>query len=289
MKRLRVKLILLACWLVLFFSIERLFTPIDVSNTAYFLVWVLIIIILIAPRHLKIPFWTLLPLPVASYLFIKIIQGGFSSSTASIFSLIEIFSIIVTILLAYWITLSISEFETAVTNITIGNREKIPDPAIVGRGFIYREVRRARNHQRPLALLALSIDENSIEATYDRMIQELQLAIIKQYKLSSVSKTLCNELEDCAIIVESNNHFLVALPETNPDEVPVIVDRLRRQVAEQACVNLFIGTAMMPKDGYTFEGLVDKAMEEMNTDTSKQSLKDSHRLPIDEPITQRGR
>lgn len=287
MKRLRIRTILLACWLVLFFSIERIFSPIEVRNIAYFLVWILVLIILVAPRILRIPFWILLSLPVVSFLLVKVVKGDFHSNIASIYSLIEIFSIIMTILLAYWMSLSISEFESAIMKITIGHRDRIPEPDSIGRGLLYREVRRARNHQRPMALLSLAIDEKSLEGEYDRLIQEAQLAIKKQYRLSVVSKILCAELDDCAIIVENNNQFLIALPETNPEEVPIIIERLRRQVAKQAAVNLLIGTSTMPKDSYIFEGLVDKAIEDMNANALEQIPDDLHRLPVDEPITQR--
>ena len=285
MKRLRGKATLLACWLVFLFSIERLFSTIDISNMTYILAFVLIVTILIVPRFARIPIWALLAVPTIIILAIKAFKGDFFSSTAVVLTIIEIFAIIITVLLANWMSISIDEFENTITKITIGRREKMPESSSVGQGFIYREVRRARNHQRPLAMMAVAVDEKSLNTANDRLIQEVQLAIIKQYMLSGVSKTLCDELEDCAIIVQSDDHFLIAVPETKPEEVPIIIERLRRQVAEQVGVELSIGTATLPEDSYTFEGLVDKANGEMKTSIAMQPINELCQLPVDKPMT----
>ena len=141
-------------------------------------------------------------------------------------------------------------------SITISHREKVTETTTEGQGILYREVRRARNHQRPLAVMAIAVDENSIKGAVDQIVKEAQQSIIKQFTLANVSKTLCEKLEDCDIVVQTNDHFLVVLPETKPDDLPGLIDRLRKQVAEQVGVELKIGTASLPQDGFTFEGLL---------------------------------
>ena len=158
---------------------------------------------------------------------------------------------------------AIFDFENAVADITLSHREKVIETTTEGQGILYREVRRARNHQRPLAVMAISIDENSIKDALDRIVKEAQDSIIRQFTLANVSKTLCEKLEDCDIVVQTNNHFLVLLPETKPDDLPGLIDRLRKQVVDQVGVELKIGTASLPQDGFTFEGLLDKATLEM--------------------------
>ncbi|MDH4187387.1 MAG: hypothetical protein OEV08_10340, partial [Nitrospira sp.] len=141
---------------------------------------------------------------------------------------------------------------------------KLPEPFSTGQGEMYREVRRARHHQRPLTLMAIGVEERSIRVALDRMVQEVQQAMMKQYVLSGVARTLCDELEDYSIIAQRNDHFLALLPEVTPGKSRDLIERLRRAVSEQVGVALQIGIASFPEDAVTFESLVEKAVEEMD-------------------------
>ena len=68
---------------------------------------------------------------------------------------------------------------------------------------------------------------------------------------------------DLDVLVQDNNHFLIALPEVSPEQLPGWMERLRRHVADQTGVTLSIGTASLPQDALTLEGLADKAIKEM--------------------------
>lgn len=219
---------------------------------------------------MRIPLWLFLSAPIPIFLAVKAWTGELEGSVAILLTIAEVLAIGITTILSYWVSQAISEFENSVAHITIGQRDRIPESASVGQGAIYREVRRARNHQRPLTLMAVAIEEKSIQVALDRMVQEAQLRMMKQYVLSSVSKTLCEQLGDCDIVVESNGHFLVALPETTPTDLPILIDGLRQQVSAQVGVELRIGTASLPQDGLTLEGLIDKSMKEIQVEEESQ-------------------
>jgi GGDEF domain-containing protein len=268
MKQLRVRVIILACWLVFIFNVKQFFVQIDISYTGYILILFVVFTILIAPRLLKIPIWAVLTVPTLILLLLKFSMGEFISSTRIALSIIEEIAIIVSVLLTTWVSISIRDFESVVSKIAVSRRERNPEPHSDGYGLIYREVRRARNHQRPLALVAIAVDKKSLKPSNGRIAKESQLTT----KLLEVSTILCDELEDCSVIVQGKDHFLVALPETKPEEVPIIIERLRRQVTEKIGIILVIGIALFPKDGFTFEGLVEKATGEMKANLASQPL-----------------
>jgi hypothetical protein len=172
--------------------------------------------------------------------------------------------IALTTILARWVSNGLIEFERAIARITIGQVEKLPQPFSVGQGEMYREVRRARHYQRPLMMIAVGVEEESIQVALDRMVQEVQQAMMKQYVLSGVARTLCTELEDYNIIAQRNDHFLILLPEVTPGQLNDLVRRLRKAVSDQLGVPLQIGTASFPDDAVTFESLVEKAVEEID-------------------------
>ena len=263
---------------------ERIFSKADISNAAYTVVLILVLIFLATPRLSRIKFLGILTVSLFFFLIYKYWIGELTISQIPVIVVFEIMSVVITTLLAYWLGQAFSEFEHAVTKISIGHHDRLPVSDSIGQGLIYREVRRARNHQRPLALITIGVNERTLKLTFDRMIQEVQLAMMKQYKLSELSRILCKELEDCAIIIQQEDQFVIALPETKPEEVPVIVERLRKKADDQVGVKLEIGTATLPNDGFTFEGLIDKASTEMKSSQQAQSLIDFDRVPSEHPV-----
>ena len=263
MKQLRLRAILLACWLIGFYIMAHFWEPFNVSPITYLFILVLVIFILTTPHMKRVHLWWMLTVPALVYFAIKTLMELPILGSALPITIIETCAIIFTTLLLLWVRNAIHEFERAVADFTIGKREGVIETAIEGQSILYREVGRGRNHQRPLVLMAVAVDEKSIKGAMDKIVREAQQSVIRQFTIASVSKTLCEKLEDCDIVVQTNNHFLVVLPETKPDDLPGMIDRLRKQVADQVGVEIIIGTASFPQDGFTLEGLLDKANLEM--------------------------
>jgi hypothetical protein len=285
MKRIRFRVIILVSWLAVLFNAERFFTPIGINDIAYLYVLAMVIFILALPKVINFPFWVLLAAQIVVFYLLKAWTGAMDGPFTLALSITEFCGILVSSILAYWVSLATSEFETAVKNILVGRRNKIPEHAQGGNGSIYREVRRARNHQRPLTLMAVAVDENSIKIDLDRISKEAILAMSKQYKLSSLSRTLCDELEDCTVIVQTDEHFVVVLPETAQEDLPFVLDRLRKQAADQVGIKLKIGTASLPEDSLTFEGLIEKATMDMHSDLEFQQYFELEEKPIEQHLS----
>jgi hypothetical protein len=271
MKQIRFRVAVLVCWLILFDSFGRLIDPLDITAVASMMVLIAAVLTLIAPGLARGPVGVILAIPILLFLVLKAATGAGVLGMDTFLTITEVCAIAITILLARWVSSAVSEFESAIAHITIGRRGQAPAPPVPGSGSIYREVRRARNYERPLALMAVAVEEKSVQVALDRMVQEAQLTLMKQYALSGVSKVLCEELEDCNVVVQqSNGHFLIGLPEVTPEQLPALMERLRQLVSEQVGVSLKIGTASLPQDGLTFEGLQGKAIEDMESDLERQ-------------------
>ena len=266
MKRMRFIVAALIVWLFLFYNIERLSEPINITNVAYTFVPIMAVLTILVPRLRKVPWGMLLVVPIPIFLVLKAWVKSRVWGASLPLTVTEICVIALTTILARWVSNGLSEFESAIANITIGQVGKLPEPFSAAQGEMYREVRRARHHQRPLMLMAIGIEEESIRVALDRMVQEVQQAMMKQYVLSGVAKTLCDELEDYNIIAQRNDHFLALLPEVASEKLTDLIERLRRVVSEQVGVTLQIGTACFPEDAMTFESLVEKAVKEMDAE-----------------------
>ena len=266
MKRMRFIVAALIVWLFLFYNIERFSDPINLSSVAYTFVPLMAVLTILVPRLRKVPLGVLLVVPIPIFLVFKAWVGRPIWGTAIPLTVTEICVVALTTILARWVGNGMSEFENAIANITIGQVGKPPEPFSTGQGEMYREVRRARHHQRPLTLMAIGVEEESVQVALDRMVQEVQRAMMKQYVLSGVSKTLCDELADYNTIAQRNDHFFALLPEVTPEKLTGLIERLRRAVSERVGVTLQIGTASFPGDAVTFESLVEKAVGEMDAE-----------------------
>jgi len=266
MKRMRFLVATLVLWLFSLAIIEGLGQPLVITGLTYALLFTVAILIILVPGLSKIPLWALLVVPILAHLALAgwMMSSVWAASPTVVVT--EICALVSTIVLARSVSMGVSEFESAVAHITLGETGKLPESLLRERDEIYREVRRARNHQRPLALMAIRVDDKSVETALDRMVQETQQAMMKQYVLSGVFKTLCGELEDYNIIAKYDDHFLVLMPEATPDKLPHLIQWLRRTVSRQVGVTLQIGAASLPEDALTYESLVEKAIQEMSVE-----------------------
>ena len=263
MKQLRTRALILVLWLVGLYLLVHFSQLISVSPNTFVYALLLTAVFLGAPHLNKVNFVSLIVLPAVIYLGIQALMDLPLTGSALSNTVIGTLAIIFTSLLLVWVREPVYEFENAVASLTFKQPERIIETASEGQSILYREVRRARNHQRPLSIMAVAVDENTMKGSVDRMVKEAQFSIIRQYTLSDVSRTLCDKLEDCDIVVQTNNHFLVVLPETKPEDLPGLIERLQKQIAEQVGVEIKVGTASLPQDSFTLEGLLDKATMEL--------------------------
>jgi len=255
---------MLIIWLFLFYNVERLSEPNIITRVAYVFVPFMAALTILVPHLRKVPLWVLLLAPAPLFLVLKAWSGARVWGVAMPRTVTEICVIAVTTILAHWVGNGMSEFESAIAHITIGQTDMLPESFSTGQAEMYREMRRARNHQRPLALMSIGVEEKSIRVALDRMVQEVQQAMMKRYVLSDVARRLCDQLENYNIIAQRNDHFLILLPEVTPEQLTGLTGQLHQAVSEQVGVTLRIGIASYPRDAVTFEALVEKAVEGMN-------------------------
>ncbi|MCC6169001.1 MAG: hypothetical protein IT329_17395 [Caldilineaceae bacterium] len=181
---------------------------------------------------------------------------------------VEIVAIGVTILLATLAGAQINAVQGLFDSLGVSKLQQPVGAFDEGQHAIYREVRWARRYQRHLALLAISINADSLERMLGRqnretlahrLAKEAQSEIWHTYALNQLAKLLIDELGDNAIITRRREHFVVILAETGVEQVIPIVEQLRELSEAGLGLKLDIGVAVFPDEAVTFEALLQQA------------------------------
>lgn len=267
MKNLRFWIVILIVWLIFFFNIERINSPINIRSYTYIFVAITVALTLALPKLQRLPFLVLLFIPIPIFLaFRAFMERGYwydnlLTGYALPVTVTQVSAILLTGLLARQIHYHLLEFEDVISNITFGYLGKLPTPFTEGQGAIYREVKRARRYHRPLTVVALKINEADLQATLPQMVKNVQQAMMREYVLAGIARILNESLHDFDTIALKDNNFILVLPEITGPEADQMAQKLEEAVKEKMKVKLQVGTANFPEEAMTFESLIEQALE----------------------------
>ena len=273
MRKIRFWIIISGIWLTFFFNIERiLFGDVDtniIRADTYIFVVIVALIPLLLPKLSNFSFASLLTIVTALFLIVwyqdtrweKDVAANYTHINAvTLLVLIQVNAIILTGLLTRQISYGLEEFEEVIANITYGHIGKRPTPFAVEQGEMYREVRRAARYKRPLAMIALKVDEKSMEVPLPEIVKDTQQAMMKEFTMAGIAKVLDESLFSFDKIALRDNYFFVLLPETESKDLPNIAQKLKDALWKKIEVQVQIGTACFPEEAITFESLVEMAV-----------------------------
>ena len=286
MHRLRLWAIILIAWLLFIVNVEQSsekFLNVGRSSETNILEWYSYILLaavalttLIVPILRKPPLRIALPAIVSLFLVVKLYfeRGDTWEIEDVLRAVTELSAIVLTLLLTRQLNRALDEFQEAVAAITIPHVGKSVDAFSADQGEMYQEVRRARQYNRPLALLALKVKEDSLKVALQEVLREAQRAMMNELALAGVAGALCDELRDYDIIGQQDGYFLVLLPETKKEDVPDVTNRLCNAVSERVGVKLQVAAVTFPDNALTFEGLVQQATQqiEISTDSTNRPV-----------------
>ncbi len=275
MHRLRIWTIALIAWLLFIVNVEQSsekFLNVGRSSDTNIIEWysyvllaAVVLITLSVPGVRRPPLRLALPVVVVLFLAVKLYfeWGGASKIEDVLRAATELSAIVLTLLLTRQLNRALDEFQEAVAAITIPHIGKSVDAFSADQGEMYQEVRRARQYNRPLALLALKVEEDSLKVALQKVLREAQRAMMHELVLAGVAGTLCDELQDYDIIGRQNGYFLVLLPEAKKEDVPGVANRLCNAVSERVGVKLQVAAVTFPDNALTFEGLVQQVTQQI--------------------------
>jgi hypothetical protein len=269
-KSLRFWVITTLGWFFLLYNIERISEPINIASFVYVLTVVFAILIIVLPWLQRIPVLALVALPLPLFFALKIWFGYQIGNKNLPVTITEICFIGLTAILARRIGLGLEEFNEAGINLLlVDNIKRRAQPFETGQAEIYREIHRARRYQRPLSLLAVSATDPSVKFSLDRLRQEVQDNLIKNYVAAGLADMLLEEMYDSDIITQREDHFIILLPEITRKNVSEVVRKLELAAKERLGLELTFGVSTFPDEEITFERLLDRAEADMRLSSDR--------------------
>ncbi len=164
-------------------------------------------------------------------------------------------------------------FEEVLDQFGAGSEDERVDSFEQGQEEIYREVRRARRHEHPVTLMALSV--SGADAPVHRLMQEMQREVTEKFAAGRVAKLLLHETDAAAVVTRRNDHFVVLLPHTGAIGAQHMAQRLAATAAERWNLELSSGLATFPDQEVTFSGLLERAELALQTAEETRSEADA--------------
>jgi len=263
MRNFRYWLAALCIWLAILYNLERWNEPINIASFFYVYVLIIVVAILIVPWLQKQRRRWLFLACLLPYLPLKIYFGYPLGGGHLPITITEIAALFVTIILTRQVAAYARVLQEAVIELTTNHLYRGTYSFDVGQGEIYREIRRARRYERPATLLAISPTTSSQKLAHNRFSKEMEEELIERYVGGQVVRLLKEELPDCDVIAQRNDHFIILTPETDGQTSDVVVNRLRVAAREKLGLELVIGASSFPDEAVTFESLLQQAENEM--------------------------
>ena len=259
MKRLRLSCAIFFCWLFVLYNIERLYEPINIASFVYVFACLSAAPMVLVPRLSRIPLFKLLPPLAAAVLVLKPIFGYGIGGEYLPLTIMELGVVTFTVALAYHVGRQLEDARNAVVSTLINHLDDQTRPFDKGLEDMYREVRRARAFNRPLALLAVAPTTDSVNVTLDRFTKEAHREAAEQYVQAKLAKVLSTGTKGSDIITRAGDHFVMLLPETGRHKTNRLVKKLRTKVQSELGLDIAIGASVFPDDEVTFVKLVERA------------------------------
>lgn len=264
MKQLRLWCAIFFGWLFVFYNIERLHAPINIGSFVYVLAaGASVPLIFFAQLQRIRSVWLIVPL-VPLILVLKACFGYPIFGASLPMTITEVGAVLVTIVLARRIGSSLEDLRQSAVQSLIAHLNEKSRPFELGQSAMYREIRRARAFDRPLALLAVSAKCEAVDLQLDRFTQEVQQETVRNYIQARIAQLLTEETKDCDIITQCDGHFTALLPEASRDVVENVIERISSTSRERLGIELDFGVSIFPEDEVTFVRLLESAEADLH-------------------------
>jgi len=248
-------------WVICLTEMDRRSDLINLNFAAYLLL-LLSAAILVIPALRRVNTLWVLAVAFPAYCALELLAGPLDLASAGR-SMLAFTGGAVTIGLTSRLARQLALAEDAVDELALGAPGEPAAPFSRTQGDMFREIRRARRHERPLSLLAVSAHGSQPPSALARLLEEARRESMDRFVGLKLRSLLDEQTAGSAVIAEREGHFLVLLPEAERQEAERVVERIGKVAAERHGIGLHFGIASFPHQEITFDKLIETAETEL--------------------------
>ena len=280
MTQVRYLLIGMCSWLFLLYNVERLAAPANIASFVYIMTVVAAVALFFVPRLCWVGFQWLFVTAMVPFFALKWLLGYQIWGANWPITIVEMSAIALTIGLAQMIGRRFDKLQTLLVNLTTDPIDDEVHSFRTGQSQICREIRRARQYQRPASLLAISVvdaqadpEQNPLlqDSYLRRFLEEIQSETLKRHITTRLANLLVSVLGDTAVVTKRDGHFVTLLPEASREQLDEIMQKLQKAAADNLGLKLRIGISTFPDEAVTFESMLEHAESDMTNPASDHS------------------
>ena len=276
-------------WLCFFFTVERLHEPMNISSFVYVMTSLLSITVLLIPRVSDRIEIVLFVVSLVLLLGLKSWLDYPTWGSALPITVTEALACGITIFLAGRLHRSVDAFQQAALRIAGASNLGLSTDFNEKQVDIFRELRLARNYERPLAVMTIAPQFGGNEQLMDKLVREVYRKAARQYVVGQLAELLLHATDGCATVAGRDDHLVVSLPEVDADSAKIMVEKIRKAAQSRLQIDLDVGCATFPDEELTLRGLLDRAEESMRSDTQQAPFPRHMCVPQSFPIVENQR
>jgi len=279
MKNLRRSIIALVIGLAVFYNIERLdvgeHNVLNIASFVYVIATLAVILTLQVRASARIPLTTLIGATVGLYMVIRVwffSNHGFFHHTSIYVFVSEISFLSLLVWLTQVLGRELCDFEEAVANLTLAGSNRPPKLLDESVKEVQDQMYLSRRYDRPLSVVVLECDPESVQIMLNRSVQEVQRAMMSRYVASSMVRVLDSALRRTDLMLQHREpgRFVLICPETDLASLNGLIDRIRTAATERLGVSVNCGIASFPDGALTFDELLTKAESQLSPGMAAQ-------------------
>jgi len=279
-KSLRFWFVAMLAWMFALYNVERLHEPINLASFVYvFAALVSIAIVGVSRMRSSASLW-FVPLLVCLFLAMKAWLGYRIVGTHLPITVTELCALLVTVAVARRIAANLHAFEEAASDVLLVHLAGRALPLSTAQQEMYREMKRCRTYDRPLALLWVAPTDQSLALARNRLIAEVQREATRKYVDACLAELLLEQTQECDIVAQSQGHFVVLMPEADRTVATDLLAAVVRKAQETLGLNVRAGISTFPGEEVTLVGLLERAEAAMQTGNGHDRRRNGHGKPI---------
>lgn len=269
MNRLQLWILLLVIWVMVLVVMELTFTPATIPFDL--LLFVLLTVgagLFFAARQSPTYSFTFIVLLIAFLLTKTLWTGVPRQIEAFYFMATQAGSLALTGLIAQQVGVRIQSLAAAIDGVPLPNATPLPASFADAQAVMYRELQRARHHERPMSVVMLQVDTGAMQAAIPAISAEVHQVMMTRYILSKVARILDEELPNFDPVALRDHCFIAMLPEATAADAAETAQRLHTAIEAQTGLKLQTGTATLRDEAMTFEELIESAAAKLEPRTA---------------------